>query len=106
MSLNEQTIKCEQFWSDYTVYYEENNWLKSHLHQVKEQKDNAQAEINRLKQNHFTRVEELEEDAKDKLAKLHSILAQERDHNKTKESESYEVIWRQEQLILKWKHEL
>ena len=49
LSLNEQTSKCEQFKSDYNTYYEENSRLKNHIHSLKEQKDNALAEINRLK---------------------------------------------------------
>lgn len=104
--MNESNAKCDQFWSDYQVYYDENNRLKNFLHTIKEQKDNALAEINWLKTNHFTDLETTETNLKEKIDQLNSILASERESHKVKESESYEVVWKQELLIAKWKHEM
>lgn len=106
ISLNESNSKCDQFRTDYQVYYDENNRLKSFLHSIKEQKDNALAEISWLKTNHFHELETTESNYKEKLDQLNSILTSERETSKVKEAESYEVVRKQEILIAKWKHEM
>jgi hypothetical protein len=51
-------------------------------------------------------VGEMEDDSNEKIARLSNQLQGDKENHKDKESESYEVIRRQEGLISKWKHEL
>ncbi len=79
--------------------------MKEHLSQVWEEKDHACSEMNQMWATNQERYDELLESSNKKVAALTTKLQQALEQQWEKENESYDVIWRQEGLINKWKHQ-
>ena len=102
---NDQRQRADTLETDYHRYYDENKLLKEHLSQVWEEKDHAFSEMNQMRATNQERYDELLESSNKKVAALTTKLQQALEQQWEKENESYDVIWRQEGLINKWKHQ-
>ena len=61
--------------------------------------------MNQMRATNQERYDELLESSNKKVAALTTKLQQALEQQWEKENESYDVIWRQEGLINKWKHQ-
>lgn len=90
---------------DYERYFVENKRLRELVNTIRDEKDTAISELNRLKFIYHDRVNELNDDCNIKIAQLENQLLESREKSRSKESVSYEAMAHQEKIIDKYRAE-
>merc|ERR1711861_94235 len=90
---------------EYERYFDENKQLRAKENLIRDEKDTAISELNRLKFIHHERVTELTDDCNIKIAQLENQLLQVKDRHRNQESGAYEVMAQQDKMLEKWKIE-
>lgn len=70
IELHELQVKLDGYQHDYERYFVENKRLREHLNTVRDEKDTAISELNRLKTIYHDRVNELTDECNIKIARL------------------------------------
>ena len=90
---------------DYDRYFVENKRLREHVNVIRDEKDTAISELNRLKVIYHDRVNELNDQCNIKVAQLENQLLETKERHRHTESGAYEVMAQQEKIVDKWKSE-
>ena len=90
---------------DYDRYFVENKRLREMVNTIRDEKDTAISELNRLKVIYHDRVNELNDDCNIKIAQLENQLLETKEKNRSSEEGAYEVMVQQEKIVDKWKSE-
>lgn len=90
---------------DYERYFEENKRMRELLNTLREEKDQAQSEVRRLKNVYHDRVNELNDESNLKIAHLENQLLEAKERHKFNEEKAYEIMMMQEKIAEKWKTE-
>lgn len=72
---------------------------------IRDEKDTAISELNRLKVIYHERVNELNDECNIKIAQLENQLLEVKERHRHSESGAYEVMAQQEKMVNKWKNE-
>jgi chromosome segregation ATPase len=102
---HELEVKLEGYRQDYERYFSENKRLREHVNTVRDEKDTALSELNRLKSIYHERVNELTDECNLKIARLENQLLEQKEKHRGAEESAYEVMVRQEKMVEKWKGE-
>ena len=105
IELSELQVKLDSYMRDYERYFGENKRLREHVNVIRDEKDTAISELNRLKVIYHERVNELNDDCNIKLAQLENQLLEAKERHRHSESGAYEVMAQQEKMVDKWKTE-
>lgn len=70
IEMSELQVKLDAYMRDYDRYFDQNKQLRSHLNTVRDEKDTAISELNRLKVIYHDRVNELNDECNIKVAQL------------------------------------
>ena len=90
---------------DYDRYFVENKRLKELVNTIRDEKDTAISELNRLKVIYHDRVNELTDECNIKLAQVENQLLEQKEKHRHSEEGAYEVMAQQEKIVDKWKEE-
>ena len=105
IEMHELEVKLDGYQHDYERYFVENKRLREHLNTIRDEKDTAIVELNRLKSLYHDRVNELNDECNIKIARLENQLLEQKEKHRTTEENAYEVMMRQEKIVNKWKNE-
>ena len=92
IELSELQVKLDSYMRDYERYFGENKRLREHVNVIRDEKDTAISELNRLKVIYHERVNELNDDCNIKLAQLENQLLEAKERHRHTESGAYEVM--------------
>ena len=84
---------------DYDRYFVENKRLREMVNTIRDEKDTAISELNRLKVIYHDRVNELNDDCNIKIAQLENQLLETKEKNRSNEEGAYEVMVQQEKIV-------
>lgn len=90
---------------DYDRYFVENKRLRELVNTIRDEKDTAISELNRLKVIYHDRVNELTDECNIKLAQVENQLLEQKEKHRHTEEGAYEVMAQQEKIVDKWKEE-
>ena len=90
---------------DYQRYFDDNNSLRELINQLRDEKESAISELNRLKIVFHGRVNELNDECNVKVAHLENQLLESKERHKGYEERAYNVMIQQEKITEKWKEE-
>lgn len=90
---------------DYERLFDENKRLRDLTNQLRDEKDQAVSEGQKGKVYQHNRLNEVQDDANQKVAHLESIMIEMKERNKAFEEKSYSVMINQEKITEKWKEE-
>ena len=90
---------------DYERYFDENKRLREIVNSLREEKDTAQSEVKKLKNQYQDRINELNDECNLRLAHMENLLIEGNDKHKFNEEKSYEIMIMQEKIVDKWKTE-
>lgn len=90
---------------EYEDLFAENKRLKELTTTLREEKEQAAADVSRLKLSKLTSVQTLQDESNLKMAHLESMLVESREKHKDYEERAYTVINSQEKIAEKWKEE-
>jgi hypothetical protein len=90
---------------DYERYFAENKRLRELVNTIRDEKDTAISELNRLKVIYHDRVNELNDECNIKIAQLENQLLEQKEKHRHSEEGAYEVMVQQEKITDKWKGE-
>lgn len=105
ISLHEQEVKLDSYMRDYERYFEENRRQRELINQLRDEKESAVSEINRLKLVFHSRINELNDECNVKVAHLENSLLEAKERHKGYEEKAYQVMIHQEKITEKWKDE-
>ena len=105
ISQQETEVKLDSYMRDYERYFEENKRLRELLNQVRDEKESALSEVNRLKIVFSARLNEVNDECNVKVAHLENLNLESRERHKGYEEKAYAVMIKQEQIAEKWKDE-
>ena len=98
-------VKLDGYMRDYERYFAENKRLRELVNTIRDEKDTAISELNRLKVIYHDRVNELSDECNIKMAQLENQLLETKEAHRHKEEGAYEVMVQQEKITDKWKGE-
>ena len=90
---------------DYERYFDDNKRLRELINQLRDEKESAISELNRMKIVFHNRVNELNDECNVKVAHLEGKLLESKERYKSYEERTYGVIIQQEKITEKWKDE-
>ena len=102
---HEQEVKLDSYMRDYQRYFDDNNSLRELINQLRDEKESAISELNRLKIVFHGRVNELNDECNVKVAHLENQLLESKERHKSYEERAYTVMIQQEKITEKWKEE-
>ena len=105
IEMSELQVKLDSYIRDYDRYFVENKRLREHVNVIRDEKDTAISELNRLKVIYHDRVNELNDQCNIKVAQLENQLLETKERHRHTESGAYEVMAQQEKIVDKWKSE-
>ena len=105
IQIHEIQVKLDGYMRDYDRYFVENKRLREMVNTIRDEKDTAISELNRLKVIYHDRVNELNDDCNIKIAQLENQLLETKEKNRSSEEGAYEVMVQQEKIVDKWKNE-
>ena len=103
--MHELQVKLDGYMRDYERYFSENKRLRELVNQIRDEKDTAISELNRLKVIYHDRVNELNDECNIKIAQLENQLLEQKERHRHTEEGAYEVMVQQEKITDKWKTE-
>lgn len=92
IEMHELQVKLTDYMRDYERYFEINKKLRELVNTIRDEKDTAISELNKLKFIYHERVNELNDESNIKIAQLENQLLQSREKSRSKESASYEAM--------------
>ncbi len=95
-------VKLDGYMRDYERYFSENKRLRELVNTIRDEKDTAISELNRLKVIYHDRVNELSDECNIKMAQLENQLLESKEAHRHKEEGAYEVMVQQEEITDKW----
>ncbi len=102
---HEQEVKLDSYMRDYERYFDDNKRLRELINQLRDEKESAISELNRLKIVFHGRVNELNDECNVKVAHLENQLLESKERHKAYEERAYTVMISQEKITEKWKEE-
>ena len=105
IEMHELQVKLEGYTRDYERYFSENKRLRELVNTIRDEKDTAISELNRLKVIYHDRVNELNDECNIKIAQLENQLLGDKEKHRHTEENAYEVMIQQEKIAEKWKGE-
>lgn len=102
---HEQEVKLDSYMRDYERYFDDNRRLRELINQLRDEKESAISELNRLKIVFHGRVNELNDECNVKVAHLENQLLEVKERHKAYEERAYTVMIQQEKITEKWKEE-
>jgi hypothetical protein len=105
IEMHELQVKLDGYMRDYDRYFVENKRLREMVNTIRDEKDTAISELNRLKVIYHDRVNELNDDCNIKIAQLENQLLETKEKHRHTEEGAYEVMVQQERIVEKWKSE-
>jgi hypothetical protein len=105
IELSELHVKLDSYMRDYERFFDENKRLREHVNLIRDEKDTAISELNRLKVIYHERVNELTDECNIKIAQLENQLLEVKERHRHAEGGAYEVMAQQEKMVSKWKNE-
>ena len=103
--MHELQVKLDGYMKDYDRYFVENKRLRELVNTIRDEKDTAISELNRLKVIYHDRINELNDDCNIKIAQLENQLLETKEKHRHTEEGAYEVMVKQEKIVEKWKTE-
>ena len=98
-------VKLDGYMRDYERYFSENKRLRELVNTIRDEKDTAISELNRLKVIYHDRVNELSDECNIKVAQLENQLLENKENHRHQEEGAYAVMVQQEKITDKWKME-
>jgi chromosome segregation ATPase len=105
IEMHELQVKLDGYMRDYDRYFVENKRLRELVNTIRDEKDTAISELNRLKVIYHDRVNELNDECNIKLAQVENQLLEQKEKHRHTEEGAYEVMAQQEKIVDKWKAE-
>lgn len=105
IEMHELQVKLDGYMRDYDRYFVENKRLRELVNTIRDEKDTAISELNRLKVIYHDRVNELNDECNIKLAQVENQLLEQKEKHRHAEEGAYEVMAQQEKIVDKWKSE-
>lgn len=105
IEMHELQVKLDGYTRDYERYFSENKRLRELVNTIRDEKDTAISELNRLKVIYHDRVNELNDECNIKIAQLENQLLENKEKHRHNEESAYEVMVQQEKISEKWKNE-
>ena len=105
VGMHELEIKLDSYMRDYERYFDENKRLREVLNTLREEKETAWMEVNRMKLQHQQTVNELNEECNQRLAHLTQQLLDSKDRYMFHEKKATDIMIMQERIVEKWKTE-
>lgn len=102
---HEQEVKLDSYMRDYERYFDDNKRLRELINQLRDEKESAVSEVNRLKLVFHGRTNELNDECNVKVAHLENLLLEAKEKHKAYEERAYQVMISQEKITEKWKEE-
>ena len=102
---HEQQVKLDSYMRDYERYFDDNKRLRELINKLRDEKESALSEVNRLKIVFNSRINELNDEANVKIAHLENTMLEAKERHKAFEEKSYQVMINQEKITEKWKEE-
>jgi len=85
-------VKLDSYMRDYERYFDDNKRLREHINQLRDEKDNALSEVNRLKIIFHNRVNELNDECNVKVAHLENLNLELKERHQFNEEKAYQVM--------------
>ena len=95
----------DSYMRDYERYFDDNKRLRELINQLRDEKESATSELNRMKIVFHGRVNELNDECNVKMAHLENQLLEAKERYKSYEEKAYSVMIQQEKITEKWKEE-
>jgi leucyl aminopeptidase len=92
IEMHELQVKLDGYVRDYERYFSENKRLREMVNIIRDEKDTAISELNRLKVIYHDRVNELNDECNIKIAQLENQLLEAKDNHRHAEESAYEVM--------------
>jgi len=105
IEMHELQVKLDGYMRDYDRYFVENKRLRELVNTIRDEKDTAISELNRLKVIYHDRVNELNDECNIKLAQIENQLLEQKEKHRHTEDGAYEVMAQQEKIVDRWKTE-
>jgi hypothetical protein len=105
IEMHELQVKLDGYMRDYERYFTENKRLRELVNTIRDEKDTAISELNRLKVIYHDRINELNDDCNIKIAQLENLLLEAKEKHRHTEEGAYGVMVQQEKIVDKWKNE-
>ena len=105
IEMHELQVKLDGYMKDYDRYFVENKRLRELVNTIRDEKDTAISELNRLKVIYHDRINELNDDCNIKIAQLENLLLETKEKHRHTEEGAYGVMVKQEKIVEKWKTE-
>ena len=102
---HEQEVKLDSYMRDYERYFDDNKRLRELINQLRDEKESALSEVNRLKIVFHGRINELNDECNVKVAHLENSLLESKERYKSYEERAYQIMIHQEKITEKWKEE-
>ena len=102
---NELEEKLDQYMRDYESYFDDNKRKAELINQLRDEKESAVSEVNRLKIVFHSRINELNDECNVKVAHLENTLLEAKERHKSYEERAYQVMIHQEKITEKFKEE-
>ena len=92
IEMHELQVKLDGYTRDYERYFNENKRLRELVNTIRDEKDTAISELNRLKVIYHDRVNELNDECNIKIAQLENQILELKEKHRHKEENAYEVM--------------
>ena len=89
---HEQEVKLDSYMRDYERYFDDNKRLRELINQLRDEKESAISELNRMKIVFHGRVNELNDECNVKVAHLENQLLEAKERYKSYEERAYGVM--------------
>lgn len=90
--LHEQEVKLDSYVRDYQRYFDDNKRLRELINQLRDEKESALSEVNRLKIIFHSRINELNDECNVKVAHLENNLLELKEKHKQYEERAYSAM--------------
>jgi hypothetical protein len=97
--MHELQVKLDGYVRDYDRYFVENKRLRELVNCIRDEKDTAISELNRLKVIYHDRVQDQNDQCNYRISALENELLDQREKNRKSEEGAYEVMTQQEKII-------
>jgi hypothetical protein len=92
IEMHELQVKLDGYMRDYERYFTENKRLRELVNTIRDEKDTAISELNRLKVIYHDRINELNDDCNIKIAQLENLLLEAKEKHRHTEEGAYGVM--------------
>lgn len=90
--MHEQEVKLDSYMRDYERYFDDNKRQRELINQLRDEKESAISEVNRLKIVFHSRINEINDEANVKVAHLENNLLESKERHKGYEEKAYQVM--------------